>query len=137
MARHHRDGLLASFLCSNLGRACVIHRPSTERPYGHDGGRERAPCLPVHDDGSVARTEEGTATRWPLVAWAALDGAVHAAPLSGSRKGRCCRCSRGGAPSPARRRRPQASRRSCGAGIRRREQGARRHRGTGEIEKEF
>ena len=51
-------------------------RSSTERPYGHDGGRERAPCLPVHDDGSAACTEEGTATRWPLVAWAVLDGAV-------------------------------------------------------------
>ena len=49
---------------------------STERLYGHDGGRERAPCLPVHDDGSAACTEEGTATRWPLVAWAVLDGAV-------------------------------------------------------------
>ena len=49
---------------------------STERLYGHDGGRERAPCLPVHDDGSAACTEERTATRWPLVAWAVLDGAV-------------------------------------------------------------
>ena len=49
---------------------------STEWPYGHDGGRERAPCLPVHDDGSAACTEEGTATRWPLVAWVVMDGAV-------------------------------------------------------------
>ena len=50
-------------------------RSSTERSYGHDGGRERAPCLPVHDDGSAVCTE-GTATRWPLVAWAVLDGAI-------------------------------------------------------------
>ena len=54
----------------------MILRPSTERPYGHVGGRERAPCLPVHNDGSAARTRKGTATRWPLVAWAVLDGAV-------------------------------------------------------------
>ena len=34
----------------------------------------------------AARTGEWKTTRQPPVAWAALDGAVHAAPLSGGRK---------------------------------------------------
>ena len=34
----------------------------------------------------AVRTGEWMATRRPRVAWAALGGAVHAAPLSGSRK---------------------------------------------------
>ena len=34
----------------------------------------------------AARTGEWMATRRPPVAWAALDGAVYAAPLSGGRK---------------------------------------------------
>ena len=54
-------------------------------PHGHDGGRERAPRPAVHDEGGSAHGE-WMATRRPPVAWAALDGAVYAAPLSGGRK---------------------------------------------------
>ena len=64
-----------------------MHWPSMERPYGHGGGRERAPRLPVHDDGPAACMGEWMATRWPLVAWAALDGAVQCCASLAATKG--------------------------------------------------
>ena len=45
------------------------------------------PRLPVHDDGPAACTGEWMATRWPLVAWAALDGSVQRCDSLAAAKG--------------------------------------------------
>ena len=54
-------------------------------PHGLDGGKERAPRPAVHDEsGSAFGGVEGHAAS--SGGWAALGGAVSAAPLSGGRK---------------------------------------------------
>ena len=60
----------------NLGRTWAILQPSTERPHGLVGGRERALRISGHGDGAAARPEKRTATRRLLVVWAVLDGTV-------------------------------------------------------------
>ena len=97
-------------------------------PHGLDGGRERAPRPAVHD-------ESGSAF-WGVGGHAAISGGLGGAGWRRLRRAslwrpqsRRWRRSRGGAPPPARRRRPQASRRSCGAGTRGRGRGARCQRG--------
>ena len=85
----------------------------------------------------AACTGEWVATRRPPVAWAALDGAFYAAPPSGGRKAAAA-VAHGVAHYlllVADARKPPGD--HAAQRIRRSEQGARRHRGTVEIDNKF